>query len=113
MPLEPSCKRVFVFIDGQNLFYQAKAAFGYHFPNYDPTKLASHICASRGWIIQEIHFYTGIPSNLDKPFWHHFWTSKMALMGTRGICTFSRPLRYRNQTIILPDGSSTVALDTV
>ena len=110
MSLEPSSKRVFVFFDGQNLFHQAKAAFGYPFPNYDPAKLALFICASRCWTIQEIHFYTGVPSTLDKPFWHHFWPSKMALMGTRSIRTFSRPLRYRNQTIILPDGSSTVAL---
>jgi len=33
----------------------------------------------------------------------------MAVMGTRGIRTFSRPLRYRNQTIPLPDGTTTVA----
>ena len=29
----------------------------------------------------------------------------MAVMGTRGIKTFSRPLRYRNQTITLPNGN--------
>ena len=34
----------------------------------------------------------------------------MAVMGTRGIRTFSRPLRYRNQTVTLPDGTPTVTL---
>jgi len=35
MPEEPSKKRTFVFIDGQNLFYAVKEAFGYRLPNYD------------------------------------------------------------------------------
>jgi hypothetical protein len=29
MPPEPSVKRVYAFIDGQNLFYAAKEAFGW------------------------------------------------------------------------------------
>ncbi len=27
-------------IDGQNLFYATKHAFGYHYPNYNPVLLA-------------------------------------------------------------------------
>lgn len=34
----------------------------------------------------------------------------MAVMGTRGIRTFSRGLRYRNQTISLADGTLAVTL---
>ncbi len=30
-PTEPSVKRALVFIDGQNLFYAAKEAFGYDY----------------------------------------------------------------------------------
>lgn len=108
MAIEPEVKRAFVFFDGQNLFYHAKEAFGYPYPNYDPRKLAEAICAAKGWQVTGIHFYTGVPSVIDKPFWNHFWTAKMAVMGTRGIKTFARPLRYRNQTIILPDGTTTV-----
>jgi hypothetical protein len=67
MPTEPGIKRAFAFFDGQNLFYAAKEAFGYPFPNYDPRLL-----------------------------------TEMAVMGTRGIQTFSRSLRYRNQTVALP-----------
>lgn len=37
--LEPSIKRTAAFIDGQNLFYSAKEAFGRHFPDYDPIAL--------------------------------------------------------------------------
>ena len=110
MPAEPKIKRTFVFFDGQNLFYAAKEAFGYPYPNYDPRLLADTVCASNGWTVAGTHFYTGIPSASDKPFWNHFWMAKMAVMGTRGIRTFSRPLRYRNQTVALPDGTLTVTL---
>jgi len=110
MPAEPTTKRTFVFFDGQNLFYAAKEAFGYPYPNYDPKLLAENICTSKGWTVAGIHFYTGIPSAADKPFWNHFWIAKMAVMGTRGIRTFSRALRYRNQTVSLPDGTFTVTL---
>lgn len=109
MAIEPSVKRTFAFFDGQNLFHHAKEAFGYTYPNFDPRKLTESICSVRGWDVSGIYFYTGVPSLMDKPFWNHFWTAKMAVMGTRGIKTFSRPLRYRNQTINLPDGTMTVA----
>ncbi len=38
--VEPALKRVVAFVDGQNLFYAAKEAFGYQYPNYDILKLA-------------------------------------------------------------------------
>lgn len=110
MVKEPSEKRAAVFIDGQNLFYAVKKAFGYSYPNYDPKALAELICQRRSWTLTKIFFYTGIPNSYDDPFWNHFWTAKLAVMGTRGIRTFSRSLRYRNQTIILPDGKSTTVL---
>jgi hypothetical protein len=44
MPAEPAAKRAIAFLDGQNLFYAAKHAFGYLWPNYDPLKLAHLVC---------------------------------------------------------------------
>src|SRR3990172_3628351 len=73
-PSLPTSPRTITFIDGQNLFYAAKEAFGYSYPNYDP-------------------------------LWHHFWSAKLAQMGRLGVTIFSRPLRYRNQTVNLPDGT--------
>lgn len=110
MPVEPATKRVIAFFDAQNLFYAAKYAFGYKWPNYDPQALASKICVNQGWDLKNIYFYTGIPSAQAKPFWNHFWTAKLAVMGTRGIKTFSRGLKYRNQTVLLGDGSTTTVL---
>lgn len=110
MPPEPSGKRTIAFIDGQNLFYAVKKAFGYTYPNYDPKALAERIAAPRGWTLTQTFFYTGIPDPGDDPFWNHFWTAKLAVMGTRGVETFSRTLRYRNQTVQLPDGSTSTVL---
>lgn len=105
MPIEPPIKRVFAFIDGQNLFHSAKEAFGYQFPNYDVDALTKAICRQQRWQIEQTHFYTGIPDAADDSFWNHFWTAKLASMGRQGVKVFSRPLRYRNQTVRLPDGN--------
>ncbi len=40
MPNEPAIKRAVVFVDGQNLFYAAKNAFGYAYPNFNVISLA-------------------------------------------------------------------------
>lgn len=110
MPAEPATKRAVAFIDGQNLFYAVKYAFGYTFPNYDIPVLARSVCAMRGWTLEKIYFYTGIPKIDDDKYWNHFWTKKLAFMGTRGVKTFSRKLKYRNQTVRLPGGGSTTVL---
>lgn len=99
----PAIKRAVIFVDGQNLFYAAKKAFGYSYPNYDILALARWVCVAHGWQFQEARFYTGLPDSSDP--WHTFWASKMAAMGKQGIYVFTRPLRYRNKTITLADGS--------
>ena len=110
MLTEPPIKRAVVFIDGQNLFHSAKEAFGYAFPNYDVTKLASKICLEKGWQLEQVRFYTGVPDATDNPFWSHFWTAKLAQMGREQVHVFNRPLRYRNQTVELPDGTAQTVL---
>ena len=110
MPAEPAVKRAIAFVDGQNLFYAVKYAFGYTFPNYDVPALATAICSRQGWESSGVRFYTGIPSRLDNPSWNHFWGAKLARMGTRGVVTYSRDLKYRNQTVKLLDGETTTVL---
>jgi len=44
MPVEPAVKRTIAFVDGQNLFHNARNVFGYTFPNYDVQKLAQSVC---------------------------------------------------------------------
>jgi len=106
MLAEPSIKRAIAFVDGQNLFYAARNAFGYDYPNYDIARLADAICHKQKWSLTRVCFYTGIPDSLDDPFWNHFWTAKLAHMGRQKVRVFSRPLRYRNQTVRLPAGQT-------
>jgi len=110
VPPEPPVKRTIAFIDGQNLFYAVKKAFGYRYPNYDPKALAERVAGRSAWPLSQTFFYTGVPDRTENPFWNHFWTAKLAVMGTRGVKTFSRSLRYRNQTVQLPDGGTTTVL---
>mgnify|MGYP000252062465 FL=1 len=102
---EPQIKRTIAFFDGQNLFHTAREAFGYTYPNYDPHCLAKTICQSKNWQLTQIRFYTGVPDPADDRFWYEFWSAKLGAMGRQGIVVYSRPLRYRNQRIKLPDGT--------
>lgn len=110
MRTEPSVKRTIAFVDGQNLFYAAKYAFGYTYPNYDPLALSKAVCTDNDWGLEQVRFYTGLPTIEDNSFWNHFWMAKLASMGKRGVHTFSRHLRYRNQTVALPGGKATTVL---
>jgi uncharacterized LabA/DUF88 family protein len=92
-------------LDGQNLDHAARHAFGYTFPNFDPVALATAISKAQGWELAEVRFYTGVPDREDDPFWHQFWTNKLAHLGRRGATIYSRSLVYRNKVIRLPDGT--------
>ena len=106
MAAEPPVKRTVAFFDGQNLFHAVKSAFGYTYPNYDVKALAQSICAAKGWQLDQVRFYTGVPDSTDNAMWNGFWAAKLLAMSRQGVWTFSRPLRYRNQTVKLPDGTS-------
>lgn len=111
MALEPNDKRAIAFIDGQNLYHSARAAFGYPHPNFDVETLAKKVCGSKNWRLVQTRFYTGIPTHEDNEFWHRFWSSKLMVMRHRGIHVFSRSLQYRRKRVFLPDGSSHVFMD--
>ena len=101
----PANPRAIAFVDGQNLFHAARAAFGYRWPNYDPVLLAQSVCKAKGWRLVQVRFYTGVPDMTDNPFWHGFWAAKLREMSRRNVHVFSRALRYSNRTFTLPDGT--------
>jgi uncharacterized LabA/DUF88 family protein len=102
---EPPVKRTVAYFDGQNLFHSARSAFGYTYPNYDVAALGEAVCAARGWRLDQVRFYTGVPDPDDDARWNAFWAAKLLHMSRQGIVTFTRALRYRNQVVNLPDGS--------
>ena len=110
MRLEPRVKRAVSFIDGQNLYRHAKSAFGHHHPNYDPIKLSEAVCAANDWTSCGVRFYTGTPALDRSPMWHGYWERRMLAMRRAGIEVFSRPIRYRTENILLPDGSTVTSV---
>ena len=98
MPLEPKVKRAVAFVDGQNLYHAAREAFGRPYPDYDVVALATNISESSGWSLIQTRFYTGVPDAADNPFWHQFWSAKLAAMGAR-VCT-SSPARFATITVL-------------
>ncbi len=105
MASEPAIKRTVAFIDGQNLYYSAREAFGHRYPNYDVRALSVAICSRQGWDLRQVRFYTGIPDQADNPYWNGFWGWKLAAFGRMGVSTFTRFLRYRFRDIKLRDGT--------
>ncbi|MCC7142774.1 MAG: NYN domain-containing protein [Candidatus Eisenbacteria bacterium] len=105
MATEPRVKRTIAFFDGQNLFHAAREAFGNKHPNYGPLELANSICVLKGWDLVQTRFYTGIPDPADAPFWHDYWSRRLQALSRKGVVVYSRPLRYRNKIVRLPDGS--------
>jgi uncharacterized LabA/DUF88 family protein len=105
MTIEAADKRAVVFVDGQNLYHAARQAFGYTYPSYDVAALAAVLCQNHNWLLTDVRFYTGVPDAADNAGWNAFWVAKLAQMGRQGVHVFSRPLRYRNKRVVLPDGS--------
>jgi len=93
---EPEIKYAMAFVDGQNLYQHAKAAFNHHHPNYDLVKLHSLVCETHGWKPTLVRFYTGIPSKQEEPMWGAYWEKRILAMKRRNIITTTRPLRYRD-----------------
>lgn len=106
MVVTPPNPKLIAFVDGQNLYHAAREAFGYTWPNYDVLALARTISSQHGWPLQQVRFYTGVPSAGDDPFWHGFWANKTAAMGGQGLYVFCRELAYQNRIIKLPDGTT-------
>ena len=87
-------KRAAVFVDGQNLYYAARTAFGYRVPNYDIGKLAAAVCRLRGWRLSSTRFYTGVPEFNAYPEMSAFWRARFRAMRADGIAVVARKLRY-------------------
>ena len=96
-----------VFIDGQNLYHLAKAAWlsgvshptpHYAWPSYDVEKLADALVARQpGRTLTEIRFYTGVPDRSEDPYWHDFWSNKLRYLTRRGIYVYRGKINLGSQ----------------
>ena len=87
-----------VFVDGQNLYHLAKAAWlsgvshpapPYAWPSYDVEKLANALVARQpGRTLTQIRFYTGVPGRRLDRRWHDFWSNKIRFLTRRGIYVY-------------------------
>lgn len=90
--------RTIVFFDGQNLFHGAKDAWAapveprgspYIFPSYDVQKLAQRLVDRiPDRALEQIRFYTGVPSKEANPLWHGFWSNKLRYLGSKGVYVY-------------------------
>ena len=82
----------------------APEAFGVSHPNFDVLALANAVCPSDCYL-KQARFYTGLPSKEEDPHWHQFWQRKLLAISRQGVTKITRPLRYRNVTYKLGDGT--------
>ena len=92
--------RAIVFIDGQNLYHLAKAAWlsgpagsgptpPYAWPSYDVAMLAQALVGkSPGRTLEQTRFYTGVPDASRNPLWHGFWINKLQYLRRSGVCVY-------------------------
>ena len=93
--------RAIVFIDGQNLYHLAKAAWAprdarvphrYSWPSYDVQKLANRLVASQtNRTLAETRFYTGVPNprhGKTQRLWANFWSNKIQALESMGVYVY-------------------------
>lgn len=116
---QPNPVRAHAFFDGQNLYYAARREFGVQEADYDPKKLAQAVCDQKGWQLDKVHFYTGVPDSRRFQRLAAFWSSKIKYMKLAGVEVHTRPVVYRwedsplygDSVIVLPDNTEVTIRD--
>src|SRR5262249_25416220 len=72
-----------------------------------------NICDPRGWALQQVRFYTGVPKLEDSPYWHNFWAAKRRFLSRDNrIKVFTRDIHYRDRLICFREEKGRVFLET-
>lgn len=90
--------RTIVFFDGQNLYHLAREAWApippipgspYGYPSYNVHLLAQVLCSrDPRKVLNQVRFYTGVPSLRQSTLWHGFWSNKLRFLGSQGIYVY-------------------------
>jgi uncharacterized LabA/DUF88 family protein len=94
------------FIDGQNLFASARGAFGVTAPSFDVVALSQAVAEAKGWQVEQVRFYSGVPSERDNPSLHRAWARQLRRMRAEGVHVTVRPLRRHRKRGRLDDGTT-------
>jgi len=97
---EPAVKRVVAFFDGRNLRKSSRSAFGHRdYENTHPLKLARMVCARKGWQLDTVNFYIGVPRKGRRVAGEtsEDWDLRKDLWGTEGVNVFTRDLTCNNK----------------
>ena len=112
--LEPDIKRAIVFIDGSNVRYAAKEAFGDDIGNYNPLALAQLLCDENGWQLNGVHFYLGVPDINVTEDGHYAWMKRCSRWRRQGVDVFTRALQHDTSGVAREKGIDVrLALDVM
>lgn len=92
--LEPENKRAIAFIDGSNVRYAAKEAFGDEIGNHNPLALAKLVCEENGWQLSGVHYYIGVPDINVTEDGHYAWMKRCSRWRRQGVNVFTRALQH-------------------
>ncbi len=99
MPQDTLKKRARIFVDGQNLYHQARESFDYGYPNYNVMALSQLVCTRLGYVLCGVNFYTGIPREKNDKLWADFWNKKRSRMARTGVVSYFTYLKYSEQSV--------------
>jgi uncharacterized LabA/DUF88 family protein len=93
-------QRVYIYIDGANLFNSAKRRFGYKEPNCDIAKLARAVVALKpNRKLLQTHYYIGVPEAQHDARRNAWWNRKLMVTGKHGVKVIRRKLKPRELVI--------------
>lgn len=96
-------RRANAYFDVQNLFKSLKEAWGVRYNEYDPIKLASAVAEKRGWLLQDVYYYTGTPRGGRRRNLERFWGNKLPALRDAGVKLFTPGLKYDNHGAECPN----------
>lgn len=72
--VEPSRKRVAVYVEADDFFNLQKKVFGDSYLSFNPSVLAKELCAqNETWDLVAVSVYISSPSKLNNSRWHSTW----------------------------------------
>lgn len=66
-----------------------------------PLRWLNRFAIQKAGTLPRCGFTPDCRDRVEDPFWHHFWSAKKTAMIRQGVYVFTRPLRYRDKSMLL------------